>query len=82
MEIVWFLIIGGIAGWIAGEMVRGDGFGIVGNVVVGIIGAVLGGFLFNLLGIGSYGMLGSLVMAVVGAVILLFLLNAFRGYRA
>lgn len=82
MDIVWFLIIGGIAGWIAGEIVRGDGFGIVGNIVVGIIGAVLGGFLFNLLGIGTYGLLGSLVMAVIGAVVLLFLLNAFRGYRA
>lgn len=82
MDIVWFLIIGGIAGWIAGEIVRGDGFGIVGNVVVGIIGAVLGGLLFNLLGIGTYGLLGSLVMAVIGAVVLLFLLNAFRGYRA
>lgn len=82
MDIVWFLIIGGIAGWIAGEIVRGDGFGIVGNIVVGIVGAVLGGMLFNLLDITAYGLLGSLVMAVIGAVVLLFILNAFRGYRA
>lgn len=82
MDIVWFLIIGGIAGWIAGEIVRGNGFGIVGNVVVGIVGAVLGGLLFNFLNIEAYGLLGSLVMAVIGAVVLLFLLNAFKGYRA
>jgi uncharacterized membrane protein YeaQ/YmgE (transglycosylase-associated protein family) len=82
MEILWFLIIGAVAGWIAGEMVRGDGFGLVGNIVVGIVGAVIGGFLFNMLGIGAYGLLGSLVMAVIGAVILLFIINAFRGHRA
>ncbi len=78
MDIVWFLIIGAVAGWIAGEIVRGDGFGLVGNIVVGIVGAVIGGFLFGILGISAYGLTGSLVMAVVGAVVLLFLLNMFR----
>lgn len=76
MDILWFLIIGGIAGWIAGEMVRGHGFGILGNVVVGIVGAVVGGLLFDFMGVGSYGLLGSLTMAVIGAVILLFIINA------
>lgn len=79
MDILWFLIIGGIAGWIAGEIVRGNGFGIVGNIVVGIVGAVVGGFLFSLLGIDAYGLVGSLVMAVIGAVVLLFIINAVRG---
>lgn len=82
MDIIWFLIIGAVAGWIAGEIVRGDGFGLVGNIVVGIVGAVIGGFLFGLLGISAYGLTGSLVMAVVGAVVLLFLLNMFRGRSA
>lgn len=78
MDVVWFLIIGAIAGWIAGELVRGDGFGLVGNLVVGIVGAVIGGFLFSLLGVNAYGLTGSLVMAVIGAVVLLFLMNMFR----
>lgn len=82
MDILWFLIIGGIAGWIAGEIVRGNGFGIVGNIVVGIVGAVIGGLLFDFLDVGAYGLVGSLVMAVIGAVILLFILNAVRGHRA
>jgi len=79
MEVLWFLIIGGIAGWIAGEIVRGNGFGLVGNIVVGIVGAIVGGFLFSLLGIDAYGLMGSLVMAVIGAVVLLFIINAVRG---
>lgn len=81
MDILWFLIIGGIAGWIAGEIVRGDGFGIVGNIVVGIVGAVIGGFVFRLLGMDAVGLIGDLVMAVIGAVILLFTVNAVRGSR-
>jgi len=84
MEIIWFLIIGGIAGWIAGEIVRGTGFGIVGNVVVGIIGAVVGGLLFDFFGVseaGGFGLIGSLITAIIGAVVLLFVINAVRGYR-
>lgn len=79
MSLLWFLIIGVLAGWIAGELYKGHGFGLVGNLVVGIVGAVVGGFLFDLLNVGpGYGLVGSLVTAVVGAVVLLFLLNAFR----
>jgi len=78
MDVIWFLIIGAVAGWIAGELVRGDGFGLVGNLVVGIVGAVIGGFLFSLLGISAYGLTGSLVMAVIGAVVLLFIVNMVR----
>lgn len=78
MDFIWFLIIGGIAGWIAGEIVRGDGFGIIANIVVGIIGAVLGGFLFGLFGLEGEGLLGSLLTATVGAIVLLFVLNAVR----
>lgn len=81
MDVLWFLIIGGVAGWIAGEMMRGDGFGIVGNIVVGIIGAVIGGFLFDIFNVTAYGLIGSLVMAVIGAVVLLFVINLFRGRR-
>jgi uncharacterized membrane protein YeaQ/YmgE (transglycosylase-associated protein family) len=82
MEILWFLIIGGIAGWIAGEVVRGHGFGLVGNIVVGIVGALIGGYLFSAFGVTSYGLVGNIVMAVIGAVILLFVLNLVSGRRA
>lgn len=82
MSLLWFLIIGLVAGWIAGELMRGDGFGLVGNIVVGVIGALVGGYLFDMLGIGTYGLIGSLITATVGAVVLLFLLNLFTGRRS
>jgi uncharacterized membrane protein YeaQ/YmgE (transglycosylase-associated protein family) len=69
----WFLIIGATAGWLAGKLIRGHGFGIVGNLVVGILGALVGGFIFRLLHVASYGFIGSLVTATVGAVVLLWL---------
>jgi uncharacterized membrane protein YeaQ/YmgE (transglycosylase-associated protein family) len=73
-----FLIIGALAGWIAGQLMRGGGFGLLGNIVVGIIGAVIGGFLFGLVGISAGGFLGSLVTAVVGAGVLLFVVGLFK----
>ncbi|MDA5195127.1 GlsB/YeaQ/YmgE family stress response membrane protein [Govanella unica] len=71
-----FLIIGCLAGFLAGKILRGGGFGLLGNLVVGIIGAMVGGFLFSLLGIHiGNGLLGSLVTAVIGAVVLLWLIG-------
>jgi uncharacterized membrane protein YeaQ/YmgE (transglycosylase-associated protein family) len=61
VDIVWFLIIGIVAGWLAGKIMRGGGFGLIGDLVVGVIGAVLGGFLFGLLGLSANGLIGSLV---------------------
>ncbi len=78
MDILWFLLVGLIAGWLAGVIVRGGGFGIVGNIVVGIVGALIGGFIFSLFNITAYGTLGNIAMAVVGAVILLFLARAVK----
>ncbi|MBW5799818.1 GlsB/YeaQ/YmgE family stress response membrane protein [Halomonas elongata] len=74
MSIIAWLIIGGLAGWIAGNIMRGGGFGLLGNIGVGIVGAVVGGFLFSLLGLSSGGFIGSLVTAVVGAVVLLWVI--------
>lgn len=76
MEFLWFLLIGLCAGWLAGRLYRGSGFGLLGNLVVGVIGAVLGGFAFRLLGLRADTLLGSLVTATVGAVLLLVLLRA------
>jgi uncharacterized membrane protein YeaQ/YmgE (transglycosylase-associated protein family) len=75
MEFVWFILIGMCAGWLAGQVMKGSGFGLVGNLIVGVIGALLGGFTFNLLGLAAYGLLGQLIVATVGAVILLALLR-------
>ncbi len=77
-NILLFLAIGAAAGWIAGQLMKGSGFGIVGNIIVGIIGAVVGGFLFNFFGVSTTGHIGSLVSAVVGAVVLLFLVGLIK----
>ncbi len=78
MNLIWFLLIGLIAGWLAGQFTKGKGFGLVGNLIIGVIGALLGGFLFALLGLSSNNLLGSLVTATVGAIVLLFLLGKLR----
>lgn len=71
-------VIGGIAGWIAGNVMKGGGFGVAINIVVGIVGAVLGGFVFGLLGVTAGGIIGSLIVATVGAIILLFLAGLIK----
>ena len=78
MHWFWFLIVGALAGWLAGKLTRGRGFGLVGNLVVGILGALVGGFLFRLLGVVSYGFIGSLATATVGALLLLWLIHRLR----
>jgi uncharacterized membrane protein YeaQ/YmgE (transglycosylase-associated protein family) len=73
------LIVGGIAGWLAGLIMRGRGHGILMNIVVGIIGGVLGGWLFGLFGaeLGA-GLIGSIMTATIGAVLLLWLVSKLR----
>ncbi len=79
MNFIWFLIVGLIAGWLAGVLVKGGGFGLVGDLVVGVIGAFVGGFLFSLLGLGSNGgLIGSIVVATIGAVVLLVIVRAIK----
>ena len=68
---IWFILIGLAAGFLAGAVVKGRGFGFIGNIIVGVIGAVLGGFIFSLLGVATTNMLGNLICAFVGAVVLL-----------
>lgn len=78
MEIIWFILIGLVAGWLAGQLVKGGGFGVVGDIVLGILGALLGGFLFSALGVSSAGLLGSIITATIGAILLIFLLRAIK----
>ncbi|MEX2499200.1 MAG: GlsB/YeaQ/YmgE family stress response membrane protein [Wenzhouxiangellaceae bacterium] len=77
-SLLGIIIIGGLAGWIAGLMVRGRGLGIVMNIVVGIVGAFIGTWVFDFFGITAGGTIGNLIVAIVGAAILLGLLQLVR----
>jgi uncharacterized membrane protein YeaQ/YmgE (transglycosylase-associated protein family) len=73
------LIVGGIAGWLAGTIVKGFGFGLLGNIVVGIVGAFLAGVIFPQIGLSiSVGILGAIIHATIGAVILLFIIRLIK----
>ncbi len=78
-QILIFLVVGIVAGWLAGLIIKGGGFGILGNMIIGIIGAALGGWLFDVLDISIGGRwLGPIVTATVGAVLLLLALGLVR----
>lgn len=76
-SLVWFLIVGAAAGWLAGQMTKGRDFGLVNNIIVGVLGAILGGFLLGIIGLGATNIIGQLLTATVGAVLVLFLMNKF-----
>ena len=73
-----FLAIGAIAGWLAGTLVKGGGFGLLGNIIVGIVGAFVGGYLFGALGISTGGIFGSIITATVGAIVLIFVIRVLK----
>jgi uncharacterized membrane protein YeaQ/YmgE (transglycosylase-associated protein family) len=77
--IIIVLIIGAVAGWLAGLIVKGVGFGLIGNIVVGIVGAFIAGWLLPRIGISiGGGIVGSIINATIGAVILLFVIGLIR----
>ena len=71
MAIVWFLLIGLAAGWLASQIMKGGSSSLITDLIMGVIGAILGGFLFGLLGLAATGLIGSLVTATVGAIVLI-----------
>jgi uncharacterized membrane protein YeaQ/YmgE (transglycosylase-associated protein family) len=77
-NLIWFLLIGLAAGFLASKMMRGKGYGLIGDLVIGIVGAFLGGWIFGLLNISAGGLIGLLVTAFVGAVVLIWLLRLAR----
>lgn len=77
-SLIFTLIIGAVCGWLAGVIRQGYGFGLLGNIVVGILGAFVGGWLFRQLGIGIDGIAGTIIASVVGALILLALIGLVR----
>ncbi|MGD0666274.1 MAG: GlsB/YeaQ/YmgE family stress response membrane protein [Bryobacteraceae bacterium] len=78
MHLLWFLIIGLVAGWLAGHVVRGGGYGLIGDLVVGVIGAFIGGWLLGALGFFAGGLIGSLVTATIGAIVFLYLIRLIK----
>ncbi len=78
MNFIIYIIIGAIAGWLAGTLMKGGGYGFIVNAILGIIGGVFGGWIFGVLGISAGGDFGSFITAVVGAVLIIFIAGLFK----
>lgn len=78
MGILLSVVIGAVAGFLAGTIMKGKGFGLLINIIVGIVGGFLGGWVFGLLGFSSNGIIGSLITATVGAILLLWILSLIK----
>jgi uncharacterized membrane protein YeaQ/YmgE (transglycosylase-associated protein family) len=78
MYIIWQIVIGILAGFLAGKIMRGRGFGILVDLLLGIVGSMIGGFVFGVLGLYSSGLVGQLVVATIGAMMLLFLVRQLK----
>jgi uncharacterized membrane protein YeaQ/YmgE (transglycosylase-associated protein family) len=77
--LIWWIVVGLIAGWLAGKVMKGGGYGVLMDIVLGIVGAIVGGWIFGLLGGFPFGgMLGTIVVAFAGAVILLYLVRLIK----
>ena len=77
--LIWWIVVGLIAGWLAGKVMKGGGFGVLMDIVIGMVGAIIGGWVFGLLGIYSNGgLIGSVLVAFVGAVIFLWLVRTIK----
>jgi len=77
-DILFYTIIGLVAGWLAGVIMKERSLGLIGNLVVGIVGAIIGGYIFEFFGISTGGLFGSLISAIVGAIILLYIIQQIR----
>jgi uncharacterized membrane protein YeaQ/YmgE (transglycosylase-associated protein family) len=80
-EFLTVLLIGLIAGWLAGVVMKGRGYGVLADIILGIVGAVIGGFLFSQLGVNAYGFVGRLAIAVVGTIVLVGIAHLLGGRR-
>ena len=78
MHLLWFLVIGLVAGWLAGKVMKGGGYGVIGDLVLGVVGAFIGGRIFGALGIAAGGFIGSLITATVGAVVLVLAIRLIK----
>jgi uncharacterized membrane protein YeaQ/YmgE (transglycosylase-associated protein family) len=79
MSLLWFILVGIVAGWLAGLIMKGGGYGVIGDLVVGVIGALIGGYVFSHLGVSAGGgLIGSIIVATIGAIILIFVLRLIK----
>src|SRR5215469_13060694 len=79
MHILWWILVGLIAGWVAGKIMKGSGFGAIGDIIIGIIGAVIGGWIMSLLGFaGQGGTIYTILVAILGAVILVWIIRKIK----
>jgi uncharacterized membrane protein YeaQ/YmgE (transglycosylase-associated protein family) len=78
MHVFWFLLVTLIAGWLAAKIMRGSGFGVLGNIVMGVLGATLGGFLFGWAGISPHRLIGRIGVATVGAIVLIYVVRLLK----
>jgi len=76
--IIWWIIVGLIAGWAAGKIMKGRGYGVIADIVLGILGAIIGGWVVGLLGFGGGGLIWSILVAILGAVILIWITRFFK----
>ena len=77
-SLIWWVLVGLIAGWAAGKIMKGGGYGVVVDIVLGIVGAVVGGWLMGLLGIHAGGFIGTIIIAIIGAVFLIWLTRLLK----
>jgi len=75
---IYWIVVGLIAGWLAGKVMKGGGYGVLMDIVLGILGGILGGWVFGMLGLHAGGMIGSIVVAFVGAVILVWITRLLK----
>lgn len=80
--IIAWLVVGLVAGWLAGVVMKGGGYGLVGDIIMGLIGSLIGGFLFGVLVPGTTGFIGSILVAFLGACVLIFILRLASGRRS
>lgn len=77
-SLIVLLIVGAIAGWLASRIMQGAGFGVLGNIGVGVIGAFIGGFIFGIIGLAAYGIIAQIISATIGAIVLLYVVQLVR----
>jgi uncharacterized membrane protein YeaQ/YmgE (transglycosylase-associated protein family) len=79
--IIWWIIVGLIAGWATGKIMKGSGYGPIMDIVLGIVGAIIGGWIVSALGLGGGGIIWSIIVAIIGAVILVWIVRLITGNR-
>ena len=76
--LIWWIVVGLVAGWLAGKVMKGGGYGVLMDIILGIAGAILGGWVFGIIGIHAGGLIGSIVVAFIGAVILVWIIRQIK----